>query len=62
MPLQLANEMGALSKKLNKVDSKISSLTKAGDELSKTIQQTESHLKQVRFLSPKYVLNAIYSW
>lgn len=45
---QLTNEMAALSKKLNSVDGKISNLTKAGDELSKTIQQTESHLKQVR--------------
>lgn len=46
--LQLSNEMAALSKKLNNVDGKISNLTKASDELSKTIQQTESHLKQVR--------------
>lgn len=44
--------MTALSKKLNNVDGKISNLTKASDELSRTIQQTESHLKQVRPTGP----------
>lgn len=39
--------MDVLNEKMYKVDTKISKLTKTADHLSETIQQAESHLKQV---------------